>query len=440
MRSSLRKKIAPVFVCNEGDASSSPTNLPVNNSSLLRCLPCIFWYCTKPKQDQQYDNQPETGFMAYNVYHPSPRTSLDLGGVGVFPSSIYLISSYERQHGVVRSMAAGPGGLLYTGSDSMNIRLWIRGKSYAGFNSYDGPNYALLLNSQGHLFAANYDGTVRVWVRRETYPPSYRHIGTFPSLKDRIREALWRKKIRVMQKFERLYWHTFPTICISLSEDMRFLYSGSTDHTMKIWRLKDWKLIESKKEHRRIVTAVAAGCDHLVFSGSEDGSIIMWLRKEEANGKDITHFRVQFLFSGANSINALLLKSNGTGTGELYAGFSNGKVMSWQETNHWAAAEVLSYHHEGVTCLASSPGPLVFSGSLDGKICAWRREPDNGLHTLVMVLSEHEGPINCIAAHEDWEENDDGPCRCILYSGSQDQTLKTWRIADAALNDAQCGR
>lgn len=358
----------------------------------------------------------------------------------MFPSSVELISSYERRYGEVRSMAAGPGGLLYTGSDSMNLRVWIKGQPYAGFKSYDGPNYALLLDPQGRLFTASYDGTVRVWVRGATEPPSYRHIMTLPSLEDRLKEALWRKKIKVMRKFDRLYWHTFPVTCISFSEDMRFLYSGSADHTMKVWRLKDWKLVDSKKEHKRIISAVAAGCDHLVFSASEDGSVIMWYRQEESNGKGIKHFPTQFLLSGASPVNALLLKSTGTGSSELYAGLSDGKVLFWNETSHWHAEMVLSYHNKDVTCLARSPGPLVFSGSADGKICAWKREPGSRVHTLVMVLSAHEGPINCITAHEDWEENDDGPCRCILYSSSQDKTLKTWRIADAALDDVQCGR
>jgi WD40 repeat protein len=361
----------------------------------------------------------------------------------VFPSSAKLISSYERRYGVVRSMAAGPGGLLYTGSDSMNIQVWFQGQPYGGFHAYDGPNYALLLDPQGRIFAANYDGAVRAWVREATEHPSYTHIATLPTLEDRMKEALWRKKMRVMQKFEHLHWHTFPVTCICFSEDMRFLYTGSADHTIKVWRLKDWKLVDCKKEHKQIVSAVTAGCHRLVFSGSQDGSLIMWERHEGARGKGIKHFPVQYLLSGTNPVNALLFKSTEAGTGELYAGLSDGKLLFWKENNNWYGEVTLSYHKKAVTCVAGSPGPLVFSGSEDGTICIWRREQGSRghtVHTFVMVLSAHEGPVNCIVAHEDWEENADGPLRCILYSGSQDKTLKTWRIGDASLEDTQYGR
>ncbi|KAJ1704325.1 hypothetical protein LUZ63_004104 [Rhynchospora breviuscula] len=435
---------------NEGEEPSSRSitsqHSPIISSTIMRSI----IHLNEPlRPDQQPITKPTLwqilhGYSITIPFFPSPWTSRDdLGGFGIFPTCNTLLSTYERRYGEVSCMAAGSDGLLYTGSCSKNIRVWKKGHPYGGFNDYEGPHYAILLGPEDHVFATSYDGRIRVWVKEateETEQPLYKHISSLPIIKERLKEWFWRKKMRLERKFEQLYWHSFPTTCICLSEDKRYLYSGSTDHCMKIWRLEDWKFIEAKLEHKLGVSAVAAGCDCLVFSGSMDGSLIMWKRNEDRERKKPTHTRVQYLLTEESPVDALLLKSTDEAeSGELYAGLWDGRVLVWKERSHWSSYEVLSFHQAAVTCLARSPGPLVFSGSADGRICAWRRESYSG-HTLVTVIGAHQGPVNCIAAVEDWEENDEGPSRCILYSGGTDKRLKTWRIAECTVDPMQCGR
>ncbi|KAJ3708828.1 hypothetical protein LUZ61_012533 [Rhynchospora tenuis] len=439
---------------NEGEALSSRSNKSRHSPNISSAIVRRIIQVREPLQPN--GQQPITKPTLRDILSgrriripciPSPWTSRDLGGEDIFPTCHTLLSTYERKYGDVCCMVAGQDGLLYTGSCSQNIRVWKKGLPYGGFNNYEGPHYAILLGPEDHVFVACYDGRIRVWEKEdteETQPPLYTHILSLPLMKDRMKEWFWRKLVRLERKFERLYWHSFPTTCMCLSEDERYLYSGSTDHCMKIWRLEDWKFIEAKLEYHTFgVSAVAAGCDCLVFSGSLDGSLIMWKRNEDTERKNPTHTCVQYLLTEESPVpvTALLLKyTEEAESGELYAGLWDGKVLVWKERNQWSHPEALSFHHEKVTCLARSPGPLVFSGSADGRICVWRRESSSGPHTLVTVLSAHHGPVNCIAAVEDWEENDDGPCRCILYSGGRDKRLKTWRITECTVDPTQRGR
>jgi WD40 repeat protein len=95
-----------------------------------------------------------------------------------------------------------------------------------------------------------------------------------------------------------------------------------------------------------------------------------------------------------------------------------------------------SYHKKAATCVTCLlDSSLVFSGSLDGLICAWSTEQYNS--KPLIVLTPHQGSVYCLAVQEDWEENADGPRRLILYSNGDDGTIKIWRIAPED-NNNQC--
>ena len=59
----------------------------------------------------------------------------------------------------------------------------------------------------------------------------------------------------------------------SLAHHNDFLYSGSWDKTVKVWRISDLKCIETIDAHDDAVNAVIVGPDGLLFTGSDDYTV-----------------------------------------------------------------------------------------------------------------------------------------------------------------------
>lgn len=117
------------------------------------------------------------------------------------------------------------------------------------------------------------------------------------------------------------------------------------------------------------------------------------------------------------------------GVGEVvYAGTSDGLVRFWEVGRRVApCGGVLRGHKMGVLCLAAA-GSLVMSGSADKSICVWRRG-GAGVHDCVAVLTGHDGPVKCLAAEVE-EDEEEGRRRWIVYSGSLDKSVKIWRVSE----------
>merc|ERR1711971_430618 len=72
-----------------------------------------------------------------------------------------LIGSLVREEGHIYSLAAS-GDLLYTGSDSKNIRVWKNLKEFTGFKSNSGLVKAIIISGE-KIFTGHQDGKIRVW-------------------------------------------------------------------------------------------------------------------------------------------------------------------------------------------------------------------------------------------------------------------------------------
>jgi len=75
---------------------------------------------------------------------------------------------------------------------------------------------------------------------------------------------------------------------LSLDKEKRLLYSGSWDKTVKVWRVADFKCLESINVHDDAVNAVVAMFGGCMLTGSE-GTVKMWRRVIDEKGKKLKH-------------------------------------------------------------------------------------------------------------------------------------------------------
>ncbi|KAJ0076763.1 hypothetical protein Patl1_36290 [Pistacia atlantica] len=336
-----------------------------------------------------------------------------------------LIGSIVREAGHIYSLAAYRD-LLYTGSDSKNIRVWKNLKEFSGFKSNSGLVKAIVIAGD-KIFTGHQDGKIRVWKISSKNPSVHKRIGSLPTFKDFVKCSVNpRNYVEVRRNRNVLRIKHFDAVsCLSLNEEQGLLYSGSWDKTLKVWRISDFKCLESIQAHDDAINSVVAGFDCFVFTGSADGTVKMWRR--ELQGKGTQHFLVQVLLKQENAVTALAVNEE---SAVLYCGSSDGLVNFWEREKHLSHGGVLRGHKLAVLCLATA-GNLVFSGSADKNICVWRRE-ESGAHSCLAVLSGHTGPVKCVAVEEDHDRENKEDQRWIVYSGSLDKAVKVWRVSEHA--------
>lgn len=186
-----------------------------------------------------------------------------------------LIGSLVREEGHVYSLATA-GELLYTGSDSRNIRVWKNLKEFNGFKSSSGLVKAIVISGE-KIFTGHQDGKIRVWKKDPS--GGHRRAGTLPAMRDILRSSINPQNYVVVRRNRSRLWfkHADAVSSLSLSEDRTLLYSCSWDTTLKVWRISDSKCLESLTVHDDAVNAVVAAPDGLVITGSADGTAKVFL-------------------------------------------------------------------------------------------------------------------------------------------------------------------
>ncbi|KAJ7944372.1 Myosin heavy chain kinase [Quillaja saponaria] len=340
-----------------------------------------------------------------------------------FSANNVLLGSLIREEGHIYSLAATKG-LLYTGSDSKNIRVWKNQKEFSGFKSNSGLVKAIVI-ARDKIFTGHQDGRIRVWKVSNKNPSIHKRVATLPTLKNYIKCSMKPSNYVEVRRHRNVLWikHFDAISCLSLTEDHSLLYSASWDKTFKVWRTSNFKCLESVTAHDDAVNSLVVGFDGLVFTGSADRTVKVWRR--EVQGKGTKHFFSQTLLKQECAVTALAVNPDAT---YLYCGSSDGIVNYWEREKSLSHGGVLKGHKLAVLCLASA-GNLVFSGSADMAICVWRRST-NGEHICVSILTGHTGPVKCLAVEKDDETTGGGERRWVMYSGSLDKSVNMWSVSE----------
>ncbi|KAK6115421.1 hypothetical protein DH2020_007690 [Rehmannia glutinosa] len=344
-----------------------------------------------------------------------------------------LIGSLVREEGHIYSLAA-KDDILYTGSDSKNIRVWKNMQEFSAFKSNSGLVKAIIIAGD-KIFTGHQDGKIRVWKINPKNPSVHKRIGTMPKFFDIFKASMKPSNYVEVKRHRTAVWikHADAISCLSMNQENGLLYSASWDRTFKVWKTGNSKCIESVKAHDDAVNSVVASVDGIVYTGSADGTVKVW--KREHKGKIVKHTLSQTLLSQESAVTALAVNESGS---VVYSGSSDGLVNFWELEKQLSHGGVLKGHKLAVLCLAAA-GNLVFSGSADKTICVWRRE--GAVHTCLSVLTGHTGPVKCLAVEKDKDSDGGaGNNKWMVYSGSLDKSVKVWSVSEMAPDMNQMGQ
>lgn len=380
------------------------------------------------------------------------------------------VAVLQGHEGNVMSLAlAGDDMMLYSGSDRGDIRAWEHpgyGKNAKRFGCGEGSVKSLVVVGN-KLISAHQDCKIRVWRRSKRRDKLLRLVTSVPSLKDYLINFLPPNNnyVQVWRHKKALWIDHHDTISV-LAAGTDVLYSGSWDKTIKVWRLSDFKCLESVTSHIDAVNALAIDEKQgFLYSGSADTTIKVWERSMQAQHSTRTtmqkkpqaaaimhHTLIATLEAAQKSpVNALALSPDGS---ILYSGLSNKTIAVWKKQHgggggdgndddelrgkqhhHMVPAGLLKGHCLAVLCL-STIADLLISGSADKTVRVWRRSRGkDALHSCVSVMQGHKGPVKSLCTSNCSSSSSSVSAATtrmgfLVYSGSMDCDVRVWWVPE----------
>lgn len=115
----------------------------------------------------------------------------------------------------------------------------------------------------------------------------------------KVTEALQAPSDSIMQMI-----HPGVITSVTISRDSRWILTGCTDKTARLWELVTGKEVRRFDGHRvAIMSAVISGDGHWILTGSADRTARLW---EAATGKQVKHFE-----GHSNMISSVAISENG---------------------------------------------------------------------------------------------------------------------------------
>ncbi|CAI9769917.1 unnamed protein product [Fraxinus pennsylvanica] len=220
----------------------------------------------------------------------------------------------------------------------------------------------------------------------------------------------------------------------SLAASGDLLYTGSDNKNIRVW--KNLKEFSGFKTNSGLVKAIVVLGDK-IFTGHQDGKIRVWrylgrkaykrignlpttgdYLKKSMNPKNNVEVRRKRNVPWIKHFDAVSSMSVDVDQGLLYSGSWDKTLKVWRISDS-KCLESITAHDDAVNSVVVAFDRLVFTGSADGTVKAWRRElvGRNTKHVLVETLLKQENAITSLAVNA---------TAAVLYAGSSDGLVNFW--------------
>ncbi|EPS64166.1 hypothetical protein M569_10614, partial [Genlisea aurea] len=310
------------------------------------------------------------------------------------------------------------GEFILSASRGDDIIVWQQPdlRQFARFGRGDGAVKSVVSYGD-RVFTAHQDSRIRVWRVTANSQNVFKLVNTLPTAKDYLGKFLNQSNYVQSRRHHKHLWieHSDSISCLEVSNEV--IYSGSWDKTLKVWRLSDFKCLESINAHDDAINCLASR-NGILYSASADGKLKAWKKRDK------THELRGTLSSRGESIalNSVVVSHDGR---LIYAGCSDGSVICWnsnKEFDSWEVICEIKAHPTSVLCMCLE-GKFLCCGSADKTISVWKIGDSKELSRYV-VIDGHEGPVKCLQSSS-WLRAVGG---FMVYSGSIDKSLRVWWI------------
>ncbi|KAF9149318.1 hypothetical protein BG015_008889 [Linnemannia schmuckeri] len=340
-----------------------------------------------------------------------------------------------KAHVQVFSIVFSPDGkLIASGGSDGSIRLWNTKTGDAGLvmKGHYSPILCMAFSKSvgGHLVTGSHDNTARVWdiqddslgvstldndgaVRGLAYSPDGKQVASYHSN-------------HTIRTWDAETGHPGPVLkghlqyihCVSYSPDGQFLASCSSDNTVGLWDRKTGKMLKTFSEHKKEVTMVAfspvnGSC---LVSCSYDKTVRLWDLESSANLARVLKGHDDFV------TNVVFTPT----TGRQIASGSKDKTLILWDVESGERGPTLKGHEDAITCMAYSQDERrIVSGSKDNSVRIWDTKSGTALYTLNKLHSNTVRQVMILDLEGSQEGSQEGQGYRIV-SCSNDTTVRFW--------------
>jgi WD40 repeat protein len=199
--------------------------------------------------------------------------------------------------------------------------------------------------------------------------------------------------------------HKSVVTSIAFSPNGKYIISGSSDKTLKLWDVNTGECIRTFRGHIDAVNSVTFSSDgRYVLSGSWDSAIKLW---DVNTGECIRTFR-----GHTGWVNSVTFSSDGR---YIVSGSSDKTLKLW-DVNTGECIRTFRGHTGSIRSVNFSPnGKYIISGSSDKTLKLW----DVTTSECIRTFRGHNSWINSVNFSSDGR---------YIVSGSSDKTLKLWDV------------
>lgn len=344
-------------------------------------------------------------------------------------SAYRCVSTMKDHEGCIYSISfAKEYNLLYSGSIGKGLRVSRQYDPSRELVEHcrfgcEGGAVKFILVARDKIFSAHRDHKIRVWKHSKSPRDSalqHNLVCTIPTVKDYLLNFLSPRNYVEVRRHKQCLWIQHADTVSAMAVKNGKLYSASWDRTVKVWRLSDFRCLDSFRAHEDAINAMIVSSAGFVYTASADSTIKVWTKY--AHHKK--HSLVTVMDRHKLAVNALALSPDGL---ILYSGGGDSSIFVWEvdkmvDRVSVAVGSQLRGHRLAVLCLATV-SDIVCYGSADKTIRVWRREA-GALHSCLAVLEGHTAPVKCITACTD------DFMKCFtMYTGSLDGEIRVWHNA-----------